>query len=251
MYHDIQSAGGIGKAITVPGNLQGRRTVDVNRVLSGQKSKDEKPPDLRNVYILNRPNNIGVGAPVSLGDSPDWTGAFAGAAVEGNELEEIGRVLVEAFEGISKIEGSIRWVGDRVSESQEVQATMGYYASRLSEISKSLEGTVTGVERLLRLYGQRGSDEGNYVVAGRGFGGVSMEPADVVARIRFKNRIHRIRGRDILERSGGYVRYDDDVFGVFLRRQLRKLSWRFVRYQLVEEWPLAKSRRVGSRQYCI
>lgn len=75
------------------------------------------------------------------------------------------------------------------------------------------------------------STEG-YIIVGRG---LDLVREEVVARIRFLKREYRLRGREVLERTGGYIRYHDGVFGVFSKTQLRKLRWRLIRYEVIDQ----------------
>lgn len=66
--------------------------------------------------------------------------------------------------------------------------------------------------------------------------GMLGPPPRIIARIRFLNEKDQFRGSEVLAKSGGYARYGHDsiLYGIVSKKQLRKLRFRFIKYEFVD-----------------
>ncbi len=73
---------------------------------------------------------------------------------------------------------------------------------------------------------------------GRSFFDLFKPIPPIIARIRFPDEKNRLRGSWILAKSGGYARYGEDggLYGITSKKQLCKLRWRFVRYEIIDDF---------------
>ncbi len=58
----------------------------------------------------------------------------------------------------------------------------------------------------------------------------------IIARIKFPDERNELRGSWVLAKSGGYARYKSDLglYGIVSKRQLCKLKWRFIKYEIID-----------------
>ena len=146
-------------------------------------------------------------------------------------------LLMEHGNAIEKYLGAVE--KECESDKGEVARLLAPHAENLRTLVSSYKTSLTRLEAVLEIADPQYVRSQGYNVPGPGVVGFGLQDvaaasSPVVAKVRFLSSAHRIKARDILERSGGYTRYRDDVFGIRSKKQLRKLRWRRIPYEVVQ-----------------